>query len=523
MTIYKPVVLIVLDGWGIGKGTKGNAITKAQLPTIEKLNKYYPHTALQASGISVGLPWEEAGDSEVGHITLGAGKVIYQSLPRITMDIQSGNFFKQRVFLEAIENAKKNNSALHFMGLVGRGGVHSQAEHLYALLELARDQKVEKLFIHAFTDGRDSAPNSGADSLKKLQQKMAFYGVGKIATVSGRYFAMDRNNNWDRIEKSYNAMVKGEGNKISDAVQYLRESYSKQIYDEFIEPAVIADAGGPIGLVQENDSVIFFNFREDRARQMTKAFVLPNFSDFKRDFLKNVYFATIIQYEEGLPVHVVFQPINVRSPLGKILSKNNMTQLRISETEKFAHVTYFFNGGSEEIYPGEDRVIVPSLTVDSFADAPEMSAREITEKVIAAVKENKYNFILLNFANADIVAHTGQEAATIKAVEIIDSCLARLIPAVLVAGGCLLVTADHGNAEELKNVMTGETNTEHSINPVPFWFITSENHKRDPSKYDPGEEKVEGLLSDVSPTILELLGLEKSSEMTGESLLSILK
>jgi 2,3-bisphosphoglycerate-independent phosphoglycerate mutase len=521
--MYKPVVLIVLDGWGIGRNSRGNAITKAQLPTIEKLNKYYPHTALQASGISVGLPWEEAGNSEVGHITLGAGKVIYQSLPRITMDIQSGNFFKQRTFLEAIENARKNNSALHLMGLVGKGGVHSQAEHLYALLELARDQKVEKLFIHAFTDGRDSAPNSGADSLKELQQKMDSYGVGKIATVSGRYFAMDRNNNWDRVEKAYNAMVKGAGNQISDPVQYLRESYSKKIYDEFIEPSVIVDAKGPIGLIQENDSVIFFNFREDRARQITKAFVLPNFSDFKRDFLKNIYFATMVQYEEGLPVHVAFAPVSVKFPLGKILSENNMTQLRISETEKFAHVTYFFNGGTEEVYPGEDRVIVPSLTVDSFADAPEMSAKEITEKVIAAIKENKYNFILLNFANADIVGHTGQEAATIKAAETIDSCLARLIPVVLVEGGCLLITADHGNAEEMKNNLTGQTNTEHSINPVPFWFITGDNHKRDPSRYDSSEEKVAGLLSDVAPTIVELLGLEKPREMTGESLLPNLK
>jgi 2,3-bisphosphoglycerate-independent phosphoglycerate mutase len=521
--MYKPVVLVVLDGWGIGRGSKGNALAKAKLPTIEKLNKSYPHSALQASGISVGLPWEEAGNSEVGHITLGAGKVIYQSLPRITMDIQSGEFFRQKTFLEAIENVRRNNSALHLMGLVGKGGVHSQADHLYALLELARDQKVEKLFIHVFTDGRDSAPNSGADSIQELQQKITSYGIGKIATVSGRYFAMDRNNNWDRIEKAYNAMIAGKGNKIADPVKYLRESYSNRIYDEFIEPAVVTEADAPVGLIKDNDSVIFFNFREDRARQMTKAFMLPTFTEFERTSLKNIYFVTMVQYEEGLPVNVAFQPISVKLPLGKIISDSNMKQLRISETEKFAHVTYFFNGGSEETYPGEDRVIVPSLSVDSFASAPQMSAEAITEKVIAAIKEDKYNFILMNYANADIVGHTGQEEATIKAAEAIDTCLAKLIPVVLMEGGCLLITADHGNAEELKNVMTGETNTEHSINPVPVWFITNENHKKDQANYVPGEEKVEGLLSDIAPTILDLIGLKKSEEMTGESLLPLLK
>jgi 2,3-bisphosphoglycerate-independent phosphoglycerate mutase len=523
MQKYKPVVLVVLDGWGVGRGAKGNAIAKASLPTIDKLNNFYPHVALQASGISVGLPWEEAGNSEVGHITLGAGKVIYQSMPRITMDIQTGEFFKRKVFLEAIESTRKNNSSLHFMGLVGKGGVHSYVDHLYALLELARDQKVENLFIHIFTDGRDSAPNSGTDSIQELQKKLTDYKVGKIATLSGRYFAMDRNDNWDRTEKAYNLMTKGEGNKITDPVAYLMDSYDKKIFDEFIEPAVVVKNDIPVGLIKDKDSVIFFNFREDRARQITKAFVLPGFMKFKREFMKDLYFATMIQYEEGLPVNVAFKPIGIKDPLGKLLSENNLHQLRIAETEKFAHVTYFFNGGLEENYPGEDRVIVPSLSVDSFADAPEMSAKEITEKVFSAVKENKYDFILLNYANADIVGHTGNEEATIKAVEIIDACLARLIPVVLIEGGCLLITADHGNAEELKNNLTGETNTEHSINPVPLWFVTSENHKKDPTIFVPEEVKVEGLLSDVAPTILALLELKKSEEMTGESLLPLLK
>jgi len=521
--MYKPVVLVILDGWGIGRSVKGNALAKANLPTINKLNSFYPHMALQASGISVGLPWEEAGNSEVGHITLGAGKVIYQSMPRITMDIQTGEFFKKKAFLEAIENTRKNNSSLHLIGLIGKGGVHSYVDHLYALLELARDQKVDNLFIHVFTDGRDSAPNSGIDSVQELQKRMREYGLGKIATICGRYFAMDRNANWDRIEKAYNLMTRGEGKKITDPLAYLKESYAKKIYDEFIEPAVITEGDVPVGLIKNNDSIIFFNFREDRARQMTKAFVLPGFMKFKREPLRNIDFVTMIQYEEGLPVAVAFQPIGIENPLGKILSMNNLSQLRISETEKFAHVTYFFNGGLEEKFPGEDRVIVPSLTVENFADAPEMSAKEITAKVISTLKENKYAFILVNYANADIVGHTGNENATIRAAEVIDECLGKLIPAILMAGGCLLITADHGNAEELKNNLTGETNTEHSINPVPFWFITAENHKNVPPIADPEEIKVAGLLSDVAPTVLELLNLQKSKEMTGESLLPILK
>ncbi len=521
--MYKPVVLVILDGWGIGRSVKGNALAKANLPTINKLNSFYPHMALQASGISVGLPWEEAGNSEVGHITLGAGKVIYQSMPRITMDIQTGEFFKKKAFLEAIENTRKNNSSLHLIGLIGKGGVHSYVDHLYALLELARDQKVDNLFIHVFTDGRDSAPNSSIDSVQELQKRMREYGLGKIATICGRYFAMDRNANWDRIEKAYNLMTRGEGKKITDPLAYLKESYAKKIYDEFIEPAVITEGDVPVGLIKNNDSIIFFNFREDRARQMTKAFVLPGFMKFKREPLRNIDFVTMIQYEEGLPVAVAFQPIGIENPLGKILSMNNLSQLRISETEKFAHVTYFFNGGLEEKFPGEDRVIVPSLTVENFADAPEMSAKEITAKVISTLKENKYAFILVNYANADIVGHTGNENATIRAAEVIDECLGKLIPAILMAGGCLLITADHGHAEELKNNLTGETNTEHSINPVPFWFITAENHKNVPPIADPEEIKVAGLLSDVAPTVLELLNLQKSKEMTGESLLPILK
>lgn len=519
--MYKPVILIVLDGWGIGKSEKGNAIAKADLPTIDKLNEFYPNIALQASGISVGLPWGEAGNSEVGHMTIGTGKIIYQNLPRITMEIQSGQFFKHQSFLLAMDNAKKNDSALHLMGLVGKGAVHSHVDHLYALLEMARDQKVSQVFVHVFTDGRDSAPNSGAETVRELQKKMAEYGVGKIATVIGRYYAMDRNNNWDRIKKAYDLLTKGEGEKIKDPAAYLQDSYKKEIFDEYMEPAAVTDEKGePIATIKENDSVIFFNFREDRARQLTKAFILPGFMKFQRDQIK-LDFVTMVEYEEGLPVSIAYHPIKIENCLGNILSKSKLSQLRIAETEKFAHVTYFFNGGKEDPFLKEDRIIIPSKSVSSFDQAPEMSAFEITDAVLEQVEKEKYDFILINYANADIVGHTGNEEATIKAVETIDACLARLIPAVLLKNGCFLITADHGNAEEVKNSLTGEIDTEHSDNPVPLWFITGENHGE--SHQAASGKKPEGMLSDIAPTILELFELEKPAEMTGESLLSLLK
>lgn len=519
--MYKPVVLVVLDGWGLSENPRGNAILEAKIPTIEKMNKYYPQVALQASGISVGLPWGEPGNSEVGHITLGTGKVIYQSMPRITMSIQSGEFFKNTALLKAIENCKKNNSALHFMGLLGKGGIHSNVDHLYALIELAKNNKIDKLFMHIFTDGRDSSPTSGIDSIKELEKKIEEYEIGQIASVSGRYFAMDRNNNWDRTQKAYEAIVDGKGEMITNAVDYLQKSYSKEIFDEYIEPAIITDSNGPIGKIKEGDSVIFFNFREDRARQITKAFALPGFSKFKREQLKNIIFTTMIQYEDDLPVDVAFKPIEIKNCLGEILSQKNISQLRIAETEKFAHVTYFFNGGNEEPFPKEDRIIIPSKSVSIFSEAPEMSASEITDKVCEVVELNKYDFILINYANADIVGHTGDEKATISAVETVDACLTRLIPLIISRGGCLLVTADHGNAEELINLRNGETDTEHSANPVPLWFITADNHCDEAGKCY--TMKVAGLLSDVAPTVLDLMGIEKPKDMSGESLLPIFK
>lgn len=519
----KPIILIILDGWGMGKNEKGNAIKEAKLPTMEKLDEFYPKIGLQASGISVGLPWGEVGNSEVGHMTLGAGKVIYQNMPRITLAIQDGEFFRNEALLKAMQNANDNKTSLHLMGLFGEGAVHSHPDHLYALLEMAKNQKVENVFLHIFTDGRDSEMTSGAKKVEELEARLKKLGIGKIATIGGRYFGMDRNNNWDRVEKAYNVMTKGEENKITDPVAYLKKSYKKKVFDEHIEPAWVEEKGEFPGKIKDGDSVIFFNFREDRARQITQAFTLPSFSKFKREYLKKLSFTTIVKYEEGLPVEVAFPPIKTVQCLGAVISKKGLSQLRISETEKFAHVTYFFNVGNEETYPKEDRIIINSVAVSTFDKAPEMSADEITEKTISALKKDKYSFILMNYANADIVGHTGNEKATIKAVEKVDECLGRLIPAILESKGSILITADHGNAEELSNPRTGEIDTEHSNNPVPLWYITPENHSEKPIRKKGEEVKVEGFLSDIAPTILDIMKIEKPKEMTGESLLPLLK
>ncbi len=517
----RPVMLLILDGWGLGEKNQGNALANAKLPTLEKMNAYYPQIALQASGISVGLPWGEPGNSEVGHMTLGSGKVIYQNMPRITMSIQNGEFYQNPVFLEAITHAKATGGAIHLMGLMGKGSVHSNIEHLYSLLEMMRDQKMKKVFVHIFTDGRDSSPTSGIESLKDLLVRIERYGVGRIASIGGRYFAMDRNNNWDRVQKAYEIMVHAKGDTTEDPVEYLKESYKKEIFDEFIEPAAVTEKGVPIGKISEGDSVIFFNYREDRARQITKALKVPDFSDFPAEHFQDLFFATMTQYEESLPVEVAFPPIKVTMCLGKVLSENNMKQLRIAETEKFAHVTYFFNGGNEEAFEGEDRIIIPSKDVASYDLLPTMSAPDITEKVLSFIKEETYDFILLNFANADMVGHTGNEAATIQAAQAIDKCLGEIIPAIIEKGGQMLITADHGNAEEMVDLHTGERDTEHSANPVPLWYITSDNQTDSPKEEKPIE--VAGLLSDVAPTILEIMHLEKPEAMTGESLISVLK
>ncbi|MDH4330309.1 MAG: 2,3-bisphosphoglycerate-independent phosphoglycerate mutase [Candidatus Moranbacteria bacterium] len=524
--MYKPVTLIILDGWGLSSTTEGNGIKKANTPTVDKIEKYYPGISLQASGVSVGIPWGEPGNSEVGHLTLGAGKIIYQNLPRINLSIEDGSFFANESLLKGLDNVKDKKSNLHIMGLLSEGTVHSHYEHLFATLDLASRNNVKNVFIHLFTDGRDSSPTSGVDIVEKLQSRIGEIGVGEIASVCGRNWAMDRNNNWDRTQKSYDALTLGKGEPIKDPVEYLRASYKKDVTDEYIEPAVVTKKDGtPLATIQDNDTIIFYNFREDRARQITKAFSVPDFDKIKKEKFLDVTFVTFTEYEKDLPVLVVFPPEKVRFGLGEVLSENHKKQLRIAETEKYAHVTYFFNGGKETSWPGEDRELVPSPTVSKFDEKPRMSADEITQKTIEAIELRKYDFILLNYANADMVGHTGNEKAVIEAVEAVDENLSKLIPVILKEGGCVLITADHGNAEELENPSTGEHMTEHSNNPVPFWLVTPTNHLEEPLSAEEiviNQRKVAGLLSDVAPTVLEIMGIQKPEEMSGESLIPML-
>ncbi len=518
-TMYRPIVLVVLDGWGLSNNVQGNPIREATLPTFEKFNRFYPMTTLQASGISVGLPWNTAGNSEVGHMTMGAGRVIYQNMPRISLAIQDGSFLKNEALLQSIQHVKDKKSHLHLMGLVSSGSVHSHKDHLLALLRLAKNEGVSEVYVHVFTDGRDSAPTAGVQQIKELTREMRLIGIGKIASISGRNFSMDRNNNWDRIEKSYRMLTEGIGEKAEDAGMVLEQSYLKNITDEYIEPTNLTEKGVPIALIQNGDSVIFFNFREDRARELAKAFVLPDFDGFTREKL-DLNFTTLIEYERGLPVNIAFPPEDIQNSLGEILSQHEKKQLRIAETEKYAHVTYFFNGGKEKAFPLEEHLLIPSPTVAHFDEVPEMSSPQITEALIENIEKGTYDFILVNYANPDMVGHTGNEEASIQAVEATDKSLSILIPAILKAGGAALITADHGNVEELKKPSTGEIDTEHSTNPIPLWFITPDNHREKSAEQMMREQnEVNGLLSDVAPTILELMEIPKPVEMNGASLL----
>lgn len=520
---YRPVVLVVLDGWGLSNNTAGNPIREATLPTFDKLNRFYPMTTLQASGISVGLPWNTSGNSEVGHMTIGVGRVIYQNLPRIALSIQDGTFYKNEALLAAVAHVKEKKSHLHVIGLVSSGAVHSHREHLAAILRLAKQEGLDQVFIHAFTDGRDSPPTSGIQHIKELDRETKLIGIGTIASLSGRNFSMDRNNNWDRIEKSYRMLTEGKGETTEDPLLALEKSYTKGVTDEFIEPTIIANPKQPFIPIQDDDAIVFFNFREDRARELTKAFVLKDFDGFEREPL-DTFFVTMTEYERNLPVHLAFPPEEVQNSLGEILSLANKKQLRIAETEKYAHVTYFFNGGKEKASPGEDRVLIPSPTVAHFDEVPEMSAPQVTEKLVEILEKDEYDFVLVNYANADMVGHTGNEEATILACQSADKSLSLLIPVVLKHGGVLFITADHGNAEELKNPETGEIDTEHSINPVPLWFVAPDNHREKSADEMVREQnEIRGLLSDVAPTILDLMGLKKPDDMNGASLLKILQ
>lgn len=515
-----PVVLAILDGWGIASPSRGNAITLAYTPNFNNFIRTYPATTINAASEAVGLPWAEVGNSEVGHLNIGGGKIVLQNLRLINNAITVGNYFTNSAFLEAIEHVKKNNSKLHLIGLASEGSIHSSLNHLNALLELCQQQKIKEVYIHAILDGRDTSHNDGINYISQLSNRLRSMGFGKIASLSGRFYAMDRDNHWDRIGKAYLAMVKGKADFVAeDPIQAIEDSYHRQVFDEEFVPTVIVSEGKPIATINDNDAAIFFNFRSDRARQLTKAFCLPGFDKFTgRDYLKNFIFVTMMEYEKNLPVRVAFQPDRVQIPIAKVISDAGLKQLHIAETEKYAHVTFFFNGGKEEPFPGEDRIIIPSPAVASYAEKPEMSAYQVKDQVIAAINSGAYHFIVVNFANADMVGHTGNLEATRLAVETIDHCLGEITAAISNTQGTLAITADHGNAEELLNLHNGEINKEHSNNPVPF-ILVGQNWlgKKNIWPMIPHNDLTHvqpiGQLSDITPTILHLMNLPIPSDM----------
>ncbi|MCH5191860.1 MAG: 2,3-bisphosphoglycerate-independent phosphoglycerate mutase [Oscillospiraceae bacterium] len=506
----KPLVLCIMDGFGKNPSDYGNAIVAANTPRLDELMSKYPMTYIGASGMDVGLPDGQMGNSEVGHTNIGAGRVVYQELTRITKSIQDGDFFNNETLIKAVKNAIDNGTSLHLIGLMSDGGVHSHNSHVWAIVELAKKMGLEKVYLHCIMDGRDVPPTSGKDFLAEAQEKLNEIGVGKIATVVGRFYAMDRDNRWERVSKAYNALVKGEGIFALDPVKAVEESYQrvdndgKNITDEFIEPTVCLENEGRISA---NDSVVFFNFRPDRAREITRTFVDPDFNGFERDYFPVTY-VCMTQYDATMPnVDIAFKPQSLTNTLGEYLSDKGMTQLRIAETEKYAHVTFFFNGGVEAQYAGEDRILVNSPKVTTYDLKPEMSAYEVSEKVNAAVRSGKYDVVILNFANCDMVGHTGVFEAAVAAVEAVDTCVGTLFDAVAEMGGALLVTADHGNADKMYEE-DGSPFTAHTTNPVPFIVANY-----------PCELREGGRLCDIAPTMLKILGLEQPAEMDGVSLI----
>lgn len=505
-----PIALVILDGWGMGDEQDAyNAICQSETPHMKLLSELYPSTTLTCSGEAVGLPEGQMGNSEVGHLNIGAGRVVYQELTRITKEIREGEFFTNPVLVNAVEQAKTNGSALHLMGLVSDGGVHSHINHLYALLELAKRNDLKKVYVHAFLDGRDVPPSSGIEYIKALEEKIAEIGVGSIATVAGRYYAMDRDKRWERVEKAYNAMVCREGEEAASASEAVETSYKLGKTDEFVAPTVIAGCGD-CG-IKAKDSVIFFNFRPDRARELTRVFIDEKFDGFARcGGLLPVHFASMTQYDETMVVPVAYKPQFLKNTLGEVLENNGLTQLRIAETEKYAHVTFFFNGGEEKPYHGEERILVASPKVATYDLQPEMSAIEVTDKLVEAIKTGKFDVIILNYANSDMVGHTGKLDAAMKAVTTVDNCVGRVVEAMRNQGGITLITADHGNAEMMLDHVTGEPFTAHTTNEVPL-ILVSEKHR--------GRAIKKGILADLAPTILDLAGVAIPEEMTGNSLI----
>ena len=506
-----PTVLLILDGYGLSEKKEHNAIALADTPVMDRLMKECPFVRGNASGLAVGLPDGQMGSSEVGHLNLGAGRVVYQDLMKITSEIEDGDFFENEALLKAVNNAKENGTSLHLFGLLSDGGVHSHNSHLYALLDLAKRHGLENVYVHCFLDGRDTAPNSGKEFVQELSDEMDRIGCGRIATVAGRYYAMDRDTNWDRIEKAYRALTLGEGVTAESAAEAVTQSYEKGETDEFVQPTVVMKDGAPTATVDDGDSVIFFNFRPDRAREITRAFCCDEFDGFDRGPRKKVTYVCFTDYDETIPnKEVAFRKDAIINTFGEWIAANGMKQARIAETEKYAHVTFFFNGGVEIPNKGEDRFLIPSPKVATYDLKPEMSVPEVCDTVVEKIRSGEYDVIIANFANSDMVGHTGVEEAAIKAVECIDKCIGKVVEAVEQADGQLLICADHGNAEMMADEKTGEPWTAHTTNPVPFILVN----------YDPDYTLREGgCLADIAPTLIEMMGMEKPKEMTGESLL----
>ena len=524
--IPKPVVLIILDGWGIAPHSDGNGVTLAKTPNFDKYVDHYPAMTLLASGEAVGLSWGEMGNSEVGHLNLGVGKIFYQNLPRIDKSIEDETFFEMEALKKAIQHVQKHKSKLHLMGLVSEGKVHGMSQHCYALLELAKKNKVKDVFVHAFLDGRDSPYNSGKQFISELKEAIKDVGAGEIASLHGRMFAMDRDNRWERVEKTYKVLTEGKSEEYyKDPIKAIEESYKNKVYDEEFIPAVIGKADDATATIGNNDAVIFFNFRADRARQLTHAFVNDQFDKFNRPAkLQNLLFVTMTEYEKDLPVQVVFDKEEIKVTLSKVISDKGHKQLHIAETEKYAHVTFFFSGGLEDPYEGEDRIVVPSPKVASYSEKPEMSAKKVTSELSSQILNGKHDFIVVNYANADMVAHTGEIKETIKSVETVDRHLGEIVDLVLSKGGQAVVVADHGNAEELVNLQTNEKDKEHSTNMVPCLIIGKEFEGKtieDVKMVGNDLSLVQpiGLLSDVAPTVLKLMGIDIPDEMSGRPLI----
>lgn len=506
----KPLVLMILDGWGCAPAGGSSAIAAAHKPYYDYLSKAFPTTTLKASGLAVGLPEGQMGNSEVGHLNIGAGRVVYQELTRISKAVRDGDFAANPVLNEAIDGVKQRGAALHLFGLLSDGGVHSHLDHLYALLSLAKNRGLERVYVHAFLDGRDVPPTSAGNYLAELNAKMQEIGIGQLATLQGRYYAMDRDKRWERIERAYRCLVFGEGRKAADAETAIKLASANGETDEFVLPTVIEQNGVPVATVAENDAVIFYNFRPDRARQITRSFVDVEFPHFARPFvLRYGQFICMTQYDATINAPIAFPPQQITNTLGEVLSAAGINQLRIAETEKYAHVTFFFNGGVENPNPGETRILIPSPKVATYDLKPEMSAGELTETVVKEIQSGKHDVIIMNYANPDMLGHTGNMAATVKAVETIDECLAQVVTTTLACGGALLITADHGNAEMMVNPKTGNPHTAHTENDVPLILVGVSRNT----------ELRYGALADIAPTMLRLLGIAKPAEMTGETLI----